>query len=522
MNQSLNTFITSACFFIVLAYSFPAHGQTGAGSATLDNSTMTIAPGTAELIFSEALFLGPESNWEINGTLEIWSRYIWLAPTARIHGTGKLIIHNPGDNLYYESWDNSPTYIDGNGGLALQIDVELRNAYNLVLQQIDNPGFSLHEPTNAESADLNLGKRFVFAVDDGDVLLNGAQLTLAADATLHGYTSRRMVVTGNEVSSKLVKHFSRMQPFTFPVGIAERDYTPATLTPASTAVLHVGVQDYAAAGFSLPDSERGIDRIWNIYAGTGVMATYTLQHNSITNGATYVDAEAQVVQYAGSGNWIGDVTVLEAEGIHTRADILTSDRVQADDTWFTKLSDEENCGPQATDDAAAVESGASAEILVLANDVPCSSPIVVGQVRIIRSPLHGHVTVSSDGSIVYTSHDGFVGSDEFTYEITDENGRVATAQVYITVTPRPLKIPNVFTPNGDGKNDVFEIVGIENFDRISIVIVNRWGNEVYRSNTYKNDWNGGNLNEATYYYTITTYKGSERQDYTGWVLIKRM
>lgn len=63
-----------------------------------------------------------------------------------------------------------------------------------------------------------------------------------------------------------------------------------------------------------------------------------------------------------------------------------------------------------------------------------------------------------------------------------------------------FKIPNVFTPNGDGLNDVFEIKGLELFPENEMMVYNRWGTQVFRSQNYKNDWNGQQLMEGTYYY----------------------
>jgi len=65
-----------------------------------------------------------------------------------------------------------------------------------------------------------------------------------------------------------------------------------------------------------------------------------------------------------------------------------------------------------------------------------------------------------------------------------------------------MKIPNGFTPNGDGLNDYFRIAGLEAFPQNRIVIFNRWGNEVYKASPYKGDWNGSNLSEGTYYYVF--------------------
>jgi gliding motility-associated-like protein/uncharacterized repeat protein (TIGR01451 family) len=66
----------------------------------------------------------------------------------------------------------------------------------------------------------------------------------------------------------------------------------------------------------------------------------------------------------------------------------------------------------------------------------------------------------------------------------------------------PLIIPNVFTPNGDGKNDTFVIPGLDTYAENEIVIINRWGNDVYEKKNYKNDWTGNGLVEGTYFYVL--------------------
>ncbi len=65
-----------------------------------------------------------------------------------------------------------------------------------------------------------------------------------------------------------------------------------------------------------------------------------------------------------------------------------------------------------------------------------------------------------------------------------------------------ISIPTLFTPNGDGRNDVFEIRGLNQYAENELSIVNRWGNEVYRQKNYQNNWSGEGLNEGTYYYLL--------------------
>jgi gliding motility-associated-like protein len=68
-----------------------------------------------------------------------------------------------------------------------------------------------------------------------------------------------------------------------------------------------------------------------------------------------------------------------------------------------------------------------------------------------------------------------------------------------------LNIPNVFSPNGDGKNDVFSIhknIKAECVDDFSIVIYNRWGEKVYNSNNFEFEWSGEKLPYGVYFYVM--------------------
>ena len=75
---------------------------------------------------------------------------------------------------------------------------------------------------------------------------------------------------------------------------------------------------------------------------------------------------------------------------------------------------------------------------------------------------------------------------------------------------------NIFTPNGDGLNDYFEIPAMPaefcTATFANIRIFNRWGKEVYSSTDNKFKWDGKGMNDGVYFYVIdyrtTTYKGS--------------
>ena len=69
-----------------------------------------------------------------------------------------------------------------------------------------------------------------------------------------------------------------------------------------------------------------------------------------------------------------------------------------------------------------------------------------------------------------------------------------------------LFIPSGFSPNGDGINDFWQIVGIDKYPNISVYIYNRLGVKVFSSNNYKNDWNGFfngiKVPDGTYFYEL--------------------
>ena len=103
-------------------------------------------------------------------------------------------------------------------------------------------------------------------------------------------------------------------------------------------------------------------------------------------------------------------------------------------------------------------------------------------------------------------------------EDTDYSNNEST----ITHTQFAIHFPNVFTPNGDGINDRWEITGISRFPNNSIEFVNRWGVTVFTSQPYRNEWTGGNLVEGTYFYSFKWIDESgQNYEKTGFVHLKR-
>ena len=71
----------------------------------------------------------------------------------------------------------------------------------------------------------------------------------------------------------------------------------------------------------------------------------------------------------------------------------------------------------------------------------------------------------------------------------------------------PITVPNVFTPNGDGSNDIFQVNGLP--EVFQLTIYDCWGMNVFETTDGAVMWNGHYLNEGTrmpegvYYYVLT-------------------
>lgn len=146
----------------------------------------------------------------------------------------------------------------------------------------------------------------------------------------------------------------------------------------------------------------------------------------------------------------------------------------------------------------------------------------------------------------------YVEEGSYTTELKVYNPQGCDTSYYKTIQVEPvkLKIPSVFTPNGDGHNDYFiialddgssgggssggdgskgtrdEIYEYENYEPLSsyyesseLTIFNRWGRVVYHSKDYKNDWDGGGLSDGTYFYVLKCHGLKQDATYQGSVMI---
>ncbi|MFO7723897.1 MAG: gliding motility-associated C-terminal domain-containing protein, partial [Bacteroidales bacterium] len=110
---------------------------------------------------------------------------------------------------------------------------------------------------------------------------------------------------------------------------------------------------------------------------------------------------------------------------------------------------------------------------------------------------------------------------QYTYTLEIEGCKSYSESMNLTVLDCELTIPNIFTPNGDGYNDVFRIENLEHFKNSYMVIYNRWGTRVYESDDYANHWwDGRNQSDGVYYFVLHVTHGINKQ-YKGTVTVMR-
>ena len=100
----------------------------------------------------------------------------------------------------------------------------------------------------------------------------------------------------------------------------------------------------------------------------------------------------------------------------------------------------------------------------------------------------------------------------YTITAVDRNGNESDRSTEVCVVNCPIyDLPNAFTPNADGQNDLFIPRGRCFVDRVEFRVFNRWGQLVFETEDPALNWNGTNLNgealaSGTYYYVVQVFE----------------
>ncbi len=147
-------------------------------------------------------------------------------------------------------------------------------------------------------------------------------------------------------------------------------------------------------------------------------------------------------------------------------------------------------------------------------------------VTIFKNSAYGNALSSTSITVSDTSN---TGNDPDSNDNGVWNEPVDNVPTVLIIPNTDFFIPDGFSPNGDGKNDLFIIkglpVGVDNV----FTVYNRWGNKVYSKSNYDNTWNGTpNVNgtmgteklpPGTYYY-ILEFNGGDIKTTNGFIVIQ--
>lgn len=228
---------------------------------------------------------------------------------------------------------------------------------------------------------------------------------------------------------------------------------------------------------------------------TSVLVVVAPAPLAVTEKSVFVETPNETIMLSGSKSTGAGLSYLwlSKEGIILNGETTPTAQVSGLGMYYLQVTDSLGCSSkdsvnvglyiQAVNDTAETKVNESVVINVLKNDQPANS-INPSSISIVTPPLHGIATVDADSLILYLPEESYIGQDEFVYQVCDYFKRCDQAKVLVLINDVPFFIPDAFSPNGDGKNDKFEIKGLHKYQTVGIEIINRWGNTVYQSKNY--------------------------------------
>ena len=227
-----------------------------------------------------------------------------------------------------------------------------------------------------------------------------------------------------------------------------------------------------------------------------------------TGGTARITVEggtAPIYQYKiGSGDWTDFTTgeVISGLPVGTDYSILVRDDVTDQCPYVETISISEPSAIQGEvqniSDTYPEQDVGSFEVVNISSDFP---PYAVALEDGEGNVIFDFITVIEDRSGKYSYTFEQLPAGTYVAVIIDASGcEHSLAQVEVG-TKTDVSIPNVFTPNNDGVNEAFII--LNKTPNAKLVIVNRWGVEVYKSDDYQNDWRAEGLPDGIYFYTVS-------------------
>ncbi len=449
------------------------------------------------------------------------------------------IQYNPvGDYVGKDSYTYTLTTPDGVESDPIRVDITIYSASIVLTKVANNTGSKAGDVINYTLRVSNTGTTALTNVKVSDPGADAGSITPANIATLAAGTTTtvtaRHTLTQADVDNRSYSNQASVTGTDAEGGKQITDdksddpITPGTDDPTVVTITPVGKISLQKTGTVTANYITYSFTITN--TGDAVLRNITLTDSKLGLNNSTVDVPTGGLA-PGQSIRVPDYKYTLTQEDREAGSVKNSASVKATDPVGNIIPGEASVDiqvpgpPTANNDAAQTQRNTPVVIDLAKNDNGGATGLDPASIEILTPPQHGKVEVGANGAITYTPDDGYTGTDQFTYRIKDLNGYYSNpAKVDVNINAdAPFKIPTLFTPNGDGINDVFEIRGLDQAGNNTLSIVNRWGNEVYHATNYQNNWTGQGLNEGTYYY-ILQVRNSETgnwQTYKGYITLMR-
>jgi gliding motility-associated-like protein len=173
--------------------------------------------------------------------------------------------------------------------------------------------------------------------------------------------------------------------------------------------------------------------------------------------------------------------------------------------YFVTVTDANNCSAI---DTISIAQPTEIEIEYLTEEASCVDSYD-GTIKITVTGGVGPYTYAWNTTNIETGTEVTgLHTGDYVVSVTDDNQCVKEQDIYVSGSLEEcLEIPSAFTPNGDGVNDTWFIKGIDLYPEANVEIFNRWGEKLFSTKGYANDWdgtyNGNPLPHASYVYILT-------------------
>ncbi|MFM7105156.1 MAG: gliding motility-associated C-terminal domain-containing protein [Flavobacteriales bacterium] len=113
------------------------------------------------------------------------------------------------------------------------------------------------------------------------------------------------------------------------------------------------------------------------------------------------------------------------------------------------------------------------------------------------------------------------GEYEVTLVVSNSSGCIDSLRTFIVIeSDGSATMPNIFTPNGDGKNDRF--IPLEDYPGDwQLTIFNRWGLEIFTTENLFQGWSGEDVSAGSYYWVLEPRDGQQGKSRAGYVMLVR-